>query len=555
MARRNQAAYIRRCEADIDDAWKRLAILRRNRSAALLYLVTAVDDRLRLVTLYGGAEENQFMAVRYAQEALQYGIPWIIANIPAGEDTLPEAIGDVELNEGQLLAEYAYGYSRAVVGFSNFHKGLFTATAERGRPRIQFRFVDDAASAAENQRLAFLLEQHVDPEESRDDVSLMKLGEAVTIRARHAGGNRIHYATDASLIETMREVREFEQNFGPSQVPDDLTFATFSYGAIKRYLSSLAALSHAQELLHLSVAISGVPTAAMPSLTLRMSLNQLNDYLTLISELPEDTVAGISQLFTYDGSVPGLDPITQPLLLANMNQEVIVPRAFVRGSRRERNFLKLFAKHPLYKPEYDRFSSMKEGIAIPQFKVPLQERSLFLRERLPITEQGQRRTDADIVTFDSASGLLMVLQHKWLIEPDSINESRSCDEEISRGIRQGQIARDFLRVEENRLRLSIRESVRAVEAMVVVRGLEPTGFLRETDIPVITEDWFIRQLGEGHALAEIFEQAHTRPDRVAVVNNWTADETEVKLAGYTLVLPSISRPLPNVENERRGSDS
>ena len=54
MAReRNKGEYLATAEAAIDNGWKGLSIFRAERSAALLHLATATDDRIRM-TVVGG---------------------------------------------------------------------------------------------------------------------------------------------------------------------------------------------------------------------------------------------------------------------------------------------------------------------------------------------------------------------------------------------------------------------------------------------------------------------------------------------------------------------
>jgi hypothetical protein len=46
------------------------------------------------------------------------------------------------------------------------------------------------------------------------------------------------------------------------------------------------------------------------------------------------------------------------------------------------------------------------------------------------------KTDADLVVYERATGCAIVLQHKWLIAPDTLNESASNDEELNSGARR-----------------------------------------------------------------------------------------------------------------------
>src|SRR5437868_5436123 len=153
MGRRNKQSFIAQCERDIDEGWKRLAIFASNRPAALLKLVTATDDRVRLTTLARAAPEMQAMAVRFGQDALHYGIPWIYQFCSPSEQPVPRLLTEAECLDGVVLSEYARAYAGAVVAFTNYHRGRFHAVAESGRPCIRFEFADAQASLAETERV------------------------------------------------------------------------------------------------------------------------------------------------------------------------------------------------------------------------------------------------------------------------------------------------------------------------------------------------------------------------------------------------------------------
>jgi hypothetical protein len=137
-----------------------------------------------------------------------------------------------------------------------------------------------------------------------------------------------------------------------------------------------------------------------------------------------------------------------------------------------------------------------------------------------------------------------VIQHKWLIEPDAVNESKACDEELASGIAQVQAVKDCLRTPGNARQLvaGLRDDVPgSLGGIVICKGLEPTGFVDEIDVPVVTEHWFERELSRCKALGELYELARSRPDRQQLAREWRAGEHEWRLAGFILKMPVMEK--------------
>jgi hypothetical protein len=273
-----------------------------------------------------------------------------------------------------------------------------------------------------------------------------------------------------------------------------------------------------------------------------MPIPELNRLIAEIGELERKEVARITSLFTYDGSIANLDPICQPLILAN-EEEVIIPQVFVQGGRFERNFLKLLAKHPATTKEYQAFSSSKENIALPTLLSLLSDKGIAVRRNVDIVRNGKLKTDADLLAFDPRDGCILIVQHKWLIEPDTVNETRECDRQFSDGMRQVQEVKSALADQQYARRLLPEIPAHGfthLEGLVISRGFEPTGFVPEAEVPVVTEKWFKANLGMCSGLKALHELAKSRADRKRLAQGWESTYKSVKLAGYELRVPAVA---------------
>ena len=156
MAKRNPEEFVAAAEAEIDTAWERLPIFKSDRPTALLKLISATDDRMR-ITLIGGANPAVYssVALRFCQEALLFGIPWIFSACPPSKNPIPELVTENDQLEGIALSEYAEAYDSAVIAFTNYHMKRFKAFVAARDPRITFVHASAKVEAAELERKAY----------------------------------------------------------------------------------------------------------------------------------------------------------------------------------------------------------------------------------------------------------------------------------------------------------------------------------------------------------------------------------------------------------------
>ena len=124
----------------------------------------------------------------------------------------------------------------------------------------------------------------------------------------------------------------------------------------------------------------------------------------------------------------------------------------ITDSNVERNLQKLLNRHPNLRSFYETVKNAKESIALAHLS------SLFpaLNFAVKPTVIIKGVTDADLLVYDRASGFVLVIQHKWLIAPETVSESSSNDEQLSEGVRQALEARDVFRKDHALLRRVLR---------------------------------------------------------------------------------------------------
>lgn len=556
MGKRDVKDFVSRAESEIDSGWRELPIFQADRPSALLAVITATDDRARIGGFASQSFEEWFWwGVRFGQDVLHYAIPWIFEVCKCSNAPIPLSVDESQYKQGVDLSTYAGAYDAAVNGFTYYHQGSFTAFVAKRDPRITFAFSSDAAALAETEKRAYELYEDQDALERLPIEELKRpyfnLRDLTVKKSTKDGTDRVKLEIDDEFMAALRWAKDASLIIHSAQLEESQTFQGIPYGSYRQYYAALSVLSASHFYLHASPIVKDIEGGAVSSLSLRMQIPELNRLIAEISEVKPEEVALMSSLFVYDGSIANLDPICQPLILAN-EKEMIIPHVFVQGGRFERNLFKLLAKHPATTKEYQMFSSSKENIALPGLLSLLGDKGIAARRNASVVKNGKLVTDVDLLAFDPRDGCLLVIQHKWLIEPDTVNETRECDRQLSDGMKQVQEVKSTL-VDQTYARRLLQDiptqGYAHLEGLVVSRGFEPTGFVAESEAPVVTEKWFRRNLEMCSGLKALHDLAKSRPDRKELARGWESTQKSVKLAGYELRLPVLTKRAGSADND------
>jgi hypothetical protein len=90
------------------------------------------------------------------------------------------------------------------------------------------------------------------------------------------------------------------------------------------------------------------------------------------------------------------------------------------------------------------------------------------------------------------------------------------------------------------LRLSSSDEISEVQAVVISRESEATGFLGPTAVPVVFELAFESLWEESVSLVDMWEKLNTRPDHREAASQFRDTEAVIELAGYRFVVPVLA---------------
>jgi hypothetical protein len=230
-----------------------------------------------------------------------------------------------------------------------------------------------------------------------------------------------------------------------------------------------------------------------------------------ISSLSLDKALELLSWYTFDRRAAETTPLIQPFIEV-FPGHLVLPTTSSTTTAKERNLIKLLNRHPTLRKSAEQLKRHKEALALDDVSRFFPSAD-FVTERTVVIEG---ITDADLLVYEQRSGFVLVIQHKWLTEPDTLNESNSNDEELSNGIRQAHQSCNALRANQGLVRraLKLKESdpMGPIEVILISRGAEPTGFLSQAEIPVVEEEAFRSLLDKHRGLRTLLAALRFRPD-------------------------------------------
>jgi len=154
-------------------------------------------------------------------------------------------------------------------------------------------------------------------------------------------------------------------------------------------------------------------------------------------------------------------------------------------------------------------------------------------------------TDIDFAVYEIATGFALLIQHKWLIPPETGNESASNDEKLAVGVSQAQKTQKYVRDHPEFLHrvlgLEGAENFKQIESVVICRGFEHTGFMTKGDTPIIMEVAFRSLVNASGDFPELWSKLNARPDRQGSATKVVDILKTVKIGEYEFVLPCLGR--------------
>jgi hypothetical protein len=527
---------------EVSAAYARLQIFEQCRATALYHYFVVVESQLFKAGLAANPAISHFAVNRQVVESTAQAIPAIIRLCPPLGGSLgiaPNIFEDAhelfDLSIGLENVEYCYELS---------DRGQFVVRFELSENRVVFAY----ASADESDKDTLLRSaevlEHIVDNPSAESITAMvaaveEVGRVLKPLIVYNADDSITYSNTPELVSAMIRWATLLSGAVDWQFPTTLSFGTTSFSDLRRFWGAVLAISNTHETAHLIVAQSNPNKWPIGSAVHVRTKNEWIRRISEISGLSDETVSQWLSWYTFDPKIVPASLSLQPFVEI-MPETLAVSGVLLTMASVERNFMRLVAIHPDLRRYGTALSEVKEQIALHELE------ALFLKPQYQ-TKQNvviQGVTDVDLVIYEPSTGFVLAVQHKWFAAPDTRKESASNDERLQEGVGQAQASRDAFRENPELVRtapnLSTTNLVDEIESVVVCRGSEPTGFLGNSHIPIITELAFRRLWSEPYSLPSFWSLITTRPDQGKAAESFDDGEMSFSLFGYKFVMPAIS---------------
>jgi hypothetical protein len=538
MIRRDPAAFAATARREIQKAFEQLAIFKRPRSVAVVHFVAALDVEA-IKALFSGFEDGPAsnMAHRRVVEASSFAIPGIY-QLCDSRDCAVRTMNREVYAEARELFEFCYAYEQVDFSFRLADKGQLQIFGSR----LTFAYTDKSADTRETALRGRELEIVFTGERLNVDIEAQhRIFRTLTdaMRSRVTCQNdRCEYTCGSDEIGLLRKLGTEMVKSVPAEMDGEASVGGVSFGQLRRYWGALFAISNMHFMAHHLASRGDLLKWPFETVVLRRSRRNFVQLITRVTEMPEEVVDLITGWYVYDSRISNKVPILQPFLSLD-SDELCLPMLFVNGNNLERNFFKLMHRHPVLRRFAPTVEERKEPVALGEIS------SLF---PYPLFRTCQcveivGLTDADLLVYEIESGFLLVIQHKWLAAPETVEESWGNDEKLADGVRQAVESRDAFRARpelaRRALSLTYDSPINTVEAVVVCRGFEHTGFAGTPAVPVITEVSLRALHDKESKLRSLWTVLNSRPDLQRARQQVTEFKWRLKLAGFEFVMPGL----------------
>jgi hypothetical protein len=523
----------------IAQAFDALPIFARSLETAL-YNYCAVMEVNSYIA--GATNKAIYSANRETVEACTHALTAVLNKCQRGEEQ-DLRINEAAYGDARELFEFSKDFEQVKFCFELVDREQFSVAVEPGSHRLLFNYASSKESSADTMLRSSELVEHLgEPSSPEKTTTMMNAVHAVAAELhkviKFVSTDGIEYSYSPFLISAVKEWAALLEQAHPWEFPETICLGALCFADLRKFWGALLAIVNTHELAHRIASQGAVQSWPIGSIVHMRSTNEWAELIATISGLSTATTSEILAWHIFDPRVMATTPSVQPFIEIRPGI-LIAPWTTVALSNIERNLQKILNRHPKLRNMAEGVKKQKEQIALASLS------RLFPSSYFSIATQViiPGITDADMIIYARQTGFVLVLQHKWIIDPDTAVESATNDDELSKGAVQAIQSRDWLRANEEFLRkalkLSATDPISQVEAVVVCRGGEPTAFLPKTATPVVTERAFEKLWQKANDLGQLWIALQTRPDHVEAANQFQDANRIIDLGGYQIVVPVL----------------
>ncbi|MGA2890187.1 MAG: hypothetical protein ABSE51_19230 [Terracidiphilus sp.] len=446
--------------------------------------------------------------------------------------------------EAMELVEFAFRYEQIMYCFELADRGQFEVRYDPLVRRTVFSYASSDESDADTLLRSHERDANVEMATEADKAVVLQIAQEARQELEQTiffvDPDAIAYRFTPALVAVARKWTGVLAKTRRWEFPEDLLIGNVTFGDVRKFWSAITVLACIHDMAHLIVAQGDAQKRPRGSIVAVRSRGEWSELIQDIAGIGPGAASELLWWYTFDPKVSEATVPIQPLLEI-LPDTLAVTMNLVSHNNVERNLQKLLNRHPNLRSFYETVKKAKESIALSYLS------NLFPSTRFAVKQTVVIKgvTDADLLVCERASGFVLVIQHKWLIAPETVSESSSNDEHLREGARQAVDARDSFRPDPALLRkalvLAADQPIGRIEAVVVCRGAEPTGFLGRLAVPVVLERAF-EELWKGTSpsLEKLWEGLSSRPDHQRAADRYGDTEAPMSIGGLKFSIPALS---------------
>lgn len=428
---------------------------------------------------------------------LKHPLHWLRAACPSG-GRVPTSYNEDDYQAATDFVKLAAQYDQFYLAFTYASRGLIDLRLEGDTLIPTHDFLSQLQYEVYN-RLAKPVGGTTSEETALKSERLRaKIGQTLKIR-----GENFSLKLNPQLVRSAMDYLQpaLEKRF---LLPEEWRFSRYSLSDFKHVYNSILAMAYIQYLARAQAAFLGCVGLGFSNClflpTKEELLNRVTRYTGLAPQTASEVLHDLT-LGSYNISPERGDPALQPLISLNDEKYAIAPFLWIHGSA-ERNFISLMNKIPQEKSIYSRLVHQKEDLMRERIKLNVQNTKLRTwsgrvagRSDLP---------DVDLALINDSEKVCILMELKWFLDPAEAKEIIEKTEEIAKGISQ------LLRLKRAAIeqspslfeRLSVDQSY-SFEFVLVSANWIGHASVQNPDVPVISEDHFIKKLSATSSLSDV----------------------------------------------------
>lgn len=530
---RNRVAMI---EKEIDNYARHNALMKEPREYSLWNMLIAHELVIESEQFSNSqARKGDLSAILDgAKYALQYGLRWIFEfTKPNNRFTYPRKIHPKRLRAAYELLKLGYNYQAAVAAFTSFWRGKSTVEFlseislqfQTGNEELRYDVLDRIVSENKSDNLkadiySLLLENRSTLNRIIDSCTY-RPGDGITLHISHG---------DMRTVEDLF----MEMYRGTRLLPDNWAFRGIGICTFREFWRVIMTLAFIHSIAFTLISQSRRTQDIRESVLMHYSRDAWINKIKRFSNIDEDDVSKIVQIFTYNNKLPKPDPALQPFMMLD-KYSMILPPGLILGCNIERNLMAFLAKN--HTDEYNATTGILEDSLLDDIDSALDKMEWLIAKKRRISGDASL-PDVDLAILDEVSRCFLIVEAKWVIPPSEYHEKLERAERAYEGIKQI----------HKLLEAAVRDKVTfinsifpgyhgtnalCIKGLVLFRGFVGTAENFDLDVPVVEESLFLSKCFDFRRLDEVWNWMYNREFLPQEGKEYVSRKSKIQIGKYS----------------------